>query len=95
MSYQKAPTNVYVVPVDMKNDLRDEDANHKAFKEGLRKNTHQQQMIDKAYYDPTLIPEHHYVEEQNNEMHRAFLARAAVSNAKSLSEYEHTQQIHD
>lgn len=79
----------------MKSDLRDEEPSHKAYKEGLRRNTHQMKQIDKAYYDPTLVPEHHYIEEQNNEMHRAFLARSAASNAKSLADYQQAQHTHD
>jgi hypothetical protein len=33
ISYAAPPTNVYVVPVDVKDDLRDEELDHKAYKE--------------------------------------------------------------
>jgi len=47
-------SDLYVVPIDIQDDLRDEDNKHLFMKENLKKTTKSFKTREKYYYDPTV-----------------------------------------
>ena len=59
-------TDLYVVPIEIQDDLRDGDKNHLYMKENLKKQTQSIRNREKYYYDPSVNPYFNYVDKDSH-----------------------------